>query len=584
MRNATLWHDDAGYPIQAHGGWILPIDGFYYWYGEDRSERGGFRCYRSHDLMAWHDCGCVLAADVSEVMERPRVLRCPSTGKFVLWFYADDASYGQGNAGFAVADAPEGPFELRRVMRPNGEDCRGLTLFQDGDGAVWLVFASEGNASLHVACLAPDCLSVDKDSARVLIDQFRESPCVFTAAGQYYLVSSGCTGWRANQALWSTAARVQGPWKLVGNPCEGITPLASASATFGGQITCVFHGGGRLLALVDYWSPSDLAASGYSLLPVEVLHDKHRALRIHWQADMAQNSRGVVHRSPGAVYRVMMLTDTANKADDQYALAHALLSPSFDVRGVVAQHFGSSGSTRTSYDEAARVMDLIDSADGVPLLMGASGSLDSPSFDEGQGAEAIVREALRDDDRPLYLLCIGHLTDVVLALRLDPTVARRLVVVWVGGGRYPNGSHEANCARDVIAAQEVFRSHVPLWQIPSEAYKMLAVSAAEIEARVRPHGALGSYLAEELDDFRARNLGVKKWVLPESWVLGDQAAVGVLLAEQKGCYEVRPAPALLDDCTYGMPPDPTRTIRVYHSLDTRLILEDLYCKLALHAR
>ena len=187
MRNGMVWLDDAGAPMQAHGGWILPVpragsgsagDVDFYWYGEDKSgvtagrrmDAIGIRCYRSRDLASWRDCGLVLRADPkaeldvlrpSGVMERPRVLRCPTTGRYVMWFHADDASYRAASVGVAVADGPEGPFELVRVMRPCGTDSRDLTLFADTDGAGYLVHSSESNRTLHVARLTADYLDVE---------------------------------------------------------------------------------------------------------------------------------------------------------------------------------------------------------------------------------------------------------------------------------------------------------------------------------------------------------------------------------------------------------------------------------------
>ena len=43
---------------------------------------------------------------------------------------------------------------------------------------------------------------------------------------------------------------------------------------------------------------------------------------------------------------------------------------------------------------------------------------------------------------------------------------------------------------------------------------------------------------------------------------------------------MQPAPDLLDDLTYGWNPD-GRLIRVYDSIDVRMTLEDLFCKLEL---
>ena len=44
--------------------------------------------------------------------------------------------------------------------------------------------------------------------------------------------------------------------------------------------------------------------------------------------------------------RVIINTDAKNEADDQFAIVHALLSPSLDVRGLIAAHFGTSRSDR----------------------------------------------------------------------------------------------------------------------------------------------------------------------------------------------------------------------------------------------
>lgn len=298
VRNGTLWADVSGVPIQAHGGWILPHDGTYYWYGEDkggitrnrRMDAIGIRCYRSDDLVAWHDLGLVLSSDPSSkldvlrpsgVMERPRVLFCRTTGKFVMWFHADDASYRAASVGVAVSDTPDGPFELLRVMRPNNQDSRDLTLFEDADGTAYLVHSSESNRSLHVARLTPDYADVDGSWQRAFADQDREAPCVLRANDQYYLLTSGCTGWRPNPALFGTSLHMVGGWKLIDNPCRG----PRSHTTFDGQATCAFWAAGRPYVLVDHWNPNDLGASGYSILPVSFVPEKHDPMEICWHEE-----------------------------------------------------------------------------------------------------------------------------------------------------------------------------------------------------------------------------------------------------------------------------------------------------------
>jgi len=78
--------------------------------------------------------------------------------------------------------------------------------------------------------------------------------------------------------------------------------------------------------------------------------------------------------------------------------------------------------------------------------------------------------------------------------------------------------------------------------------------------------------------------------LGETYVLGDSPLV--LFTALLGGYDPRPTssrwverlrPRLLDSGDYGDPIEGARPLQVFTHLDTRLLLEDLYAKLALHA-
>ena len=68
----------------------------------------------------------------------------------------------------------------------------------------------------------------------------------------------------------------------------------------------------------------------------------------------------------------------------------------------------------------------------------------------------------------------------------------------------------------------------------------------------------------------------------ETWVLGDSPAPGLLLYEHRFCFDWIGAPLITRDMTY-VHTKQYRPIRVYNSVDPRLILEDFYCKLSLFA-
>lgn len=585
MRNSRLWQDAEGKDIQAHGGWILPYEGRYFWYGEDRDTDDGhvqgIHLYESGDLASWNDRGIVFDATALadagiSVCERPRVLRSAATGKYVLWMHADDTAYSKAQLAIAAADDPAGPFRLVRIFRPEGRQSRDFTLWQIEESS-WLVSSTSQNQDLCIWKLTCDLEDLDGSGTVVLCGQERESPCAFDAPGTHFLLTSGCSGWTPNAALLACSAAPCGPWKLLDNPCRGRSPFADGHETFGGQASCVFMAEGKPVALLDHWFPRNLAASGYSLLPLVPSHGRHPMFTLPWQEEsfcLARQER--VHPR----FRSIVLTDCANEADDQFALAYALLSPSIGVRAVVAQHFGLAGSAKAAFDEAARVMDLVGlAAQDVPLLMGAENPIERADLKEVPGVAALIEEAERDDSRPLFLLAMGPLTDIALALRKQPSLAEHATLVWIGGGRYPKGTHEANCARDVRAAQEVFASGMPIWQIPSRAYKEMRVPISELRHRVEPLGPLGEHLVAGLLRFQEGMRSKASWIQDESWVLGDMAAPAVLLSEMKDCWEEMPAPGIAEDGSYKDGGPEARTIRVYHDLDVSFAMNDFICKL-----
>ena len=110
--------------------------------------------------------------------------------------------------------------------------------------------------------------------------------------------------------------------------------------------------------------------------------------------------------------RVIIDTDAANEADDQFAIAQALLSPRLDIRAICAAHFGdekSPHSMEDSYQEILKVVGLLNHKCDVfhmPVLRGAEKALTDDTVALSEGAEAIIAEALREDEHPLYVVSL----------------------------------------------------------------------------------------------------------------------------------------------------------------------------------
>lgn len=299
-RNGTCWLDVDGNPIQAHGGMIARFGDTWYWYGENKDAENcqrnglplsrvdvvGVSCYSSPDLLHWKHEGVVLPAvpgDPSHplhpdrVLERPKVFFNAHTGKYVLWFHADSADYTFAQAGCAVADSPVGPFRFVRTAPPNRRDCRDMTLYHDPvSGSEFLVHSGDWNKTLYFSELTPDGLDFTGRCFAQMINQEREAPALCYHGGLHYCVTSGCTGWQPNSALYATCRELCMDMKLIDNPCEG----PGYRQTFGGQSTWILQDGDRYWLMLDHWKPLELRRSGYSLLPMTFDGDR---LTVRWQ-------------------------------------------------------------------------------------------------------------------------------------------------------------------------------------------------------------------------------------------------------------------------------------------------------------
>ena len=290
--------------------------------------------------------------------------------------------------------------------------------------------------------------------------------------------------------------------------------------------------------------------------------------------------------------RILISADAKNEADDDFALVHALLTPSFQVKGLLGAQYSRTAplmgrdASKTATESALEMLRVLNFVKGdVPVFTGAQTSMqDNSAVKVSPAAQAIVDEANLKSDIPLYVLVLGPMTDVALAYQADPSIADKMTVIWIGGMPYPKGGWEYNLFNDPKAAQVVLNSSIPLWQIPHNVYMKMRVSFAELQLKVRSQGELGEYLWDqmmEFNEFANTHLNITTWPKSEVWVLGDNPSISLLLATEQYQYTEQDAPLLDDELNYLPNPDSKRKVRVYHDVDERFTLEDFFSKLAL---
>ena len=273
--------------------------------------------------------------------------------------------------------------------------------------------------------------------------------------------------------------------------------------------------------------------------------------------------------------RVIIDTDAACEADDPFAIVHGLLSPKLIVKGITAEHFAEENSVEKSLREIETILQAMGME--IPAYMGQKGPV-CGNAEISPAVDFIIEEALREDEKPLYLLCQGAITNVAMAIRKCPAIRDRATVIWIGthgAGDRKAPFREFNAGNDVEAANEVLQSGMDLWLVPSDVYSTINIGISELELKVAPYGAIGRHLFDNLITY---NLSEKAgWTQGESWSLGDSPAIAIAINPGCGKYVETQAPLVAEDTSSVFKAD-NPVIRIYTSVDPRYVLEDCFAK------
>lgn len=275
--------------------------------------------------------------------------------------------------------------------------------------------------------------------------------------------------------------------------------------------------------------------------------------------------------------RVVLDTDTYNEVDDQFALAHLMLAPeAVEVEAVHAAPFLNHRSSspedgmEKSYEEIGRVLDLVRRHPRGGVFKGSRrfmAKADEPV--ESPAALDLIERAM-NGDRPLTVCAIGAITNVASALLIEPRIAERIRIVWLGGHApsWPD-TREFNLMQDPHASRIVMSGLAPLVQIPcmGVASHMLT-SVYELDALLAPFSKLGAYLSKIVRGYTDN---------PEGWSkqIWDLAASAYIIDPTPFRVERRPSPIITEELTWRE--DASRPeIEIVTSLKRDAIFRDFF--------
>ena len=286
IRNGMPWFYDHGNIVNAHGACIVEEKGRYYLFGEWKSDESnafpGFSCYSSDDLVNWKFERVVLTVQPDGILgpnrvgERVKVMKCPSTGEFVMFMHADDMGYKDPYIGYATCKTINGEYQLQGPLLYQGKPVQrwDMGTFQDTDGKGYLL--------IHhgpIYRLSDDYQSIEMEVAHV--KGSGESPAMFKKDGIYYMLYSNLTSWEKNDNFYFTAPKIEGPWTKQGLFCP------EGTLTYNSQSTFVFplkRGNDTIpMFMGDRWSyPHQASAATYVWMPMQVNGTK-LSIPEYWQ-------------------------------------------------------------------------------------------------------------------------------------------------------------------------------------------------------------------------------------------------------------------------------------------------------------
>jgi len=217
--SGTPWLDQNQNVVSAHGANIIKEKDTFYLFGEAHTDMSnaftGFNCYSSKDLYNWKFESIALPQQKSgklgpnRVGERPKVMKCPKTGEFIIFMHADTLTYKDQFVGYAVSKNIKGPYQFKGPLLYQGKPIKkwDMGTFQDTDGSGYiLVHGGE------IYKLSDDFKSVTEKVNENITSGF-ESPTMLKKDGLYYFIGSHLTSWEKNDNYYYTANSLKGPWQ-----------------------------------------------------------------------------------------------------------------------------------------------------------------------------------------------------------------------------------------------------------------------------------------------------------------------------------------------------------------------------------
>ncbi len=266
--------------------------------------------------------------------------------------------------------------------------------------------------------------------------------------------------------------------------------------------------------------------------------------------------------------RILLDADTGNEVDDLYAIARALVEPSWNIVALNATHWQTSQWAEPNTMENSHRLNqlLLGYFDvSVPTRRGGAARM----YDWGDQARhsaaayEIIKQAKETPaGEKLTVVALGALTNVASAIYIDPSIESRIKLYWLGSS-YDFDQNilkrvDFNAIMDAQALEILLTSEVEMNVIPVNVASAMTFTFAEAEEKLSNTHPLGNFLVDRwyqhLDGSREErtiwDLALIEAIIHPEWA----EKIEVTTSRDSG----------------------NRKINYYRSIDTKQMKEDFY--------
>ena len=278
-------------------------------------------------------------------------------------------------------------------------------------------------------------------------------------------------------------------------------------------------------------------------------------------------------------FNIILDTDTYNECDDQFALSYLIKSKDlFNIEAITVAPYSHTkrdvkvrDGQELSYNEIKKICNWLNFETNNKVFKGSMDYMQNGYDETNDAVNKIIEIALKNNKT--YILGIGAITNIALAIKKEPKIVNKIEIIWLGGNELGYEDNlEYNFRQDVEAVKIVFESKVKLTILPCRnIVSELRIDINTLKKYLENKSELCNYLIE-----RFYNDGYHG--IQESRVIWDIAVIAYMI--NKNWFETKQisCPNIREDTSYEVTNN-RHNITFVTKLYRNKIYEDLFNKL-----